>query len=311
MPFVQRGQVDGAQLPALDRVAQAVGEPAKLLGPADLEPELDERDAVPGQHALELGDLTEKLHGLFGAAEAHYPLDTCPVVPGSVEKDDFTRSGQVSDVALQVPLGLLAVGRFLQGDHARPARVEVLGEALDRAALAGRVPAFEQDHQPQARGLHVPLQLEQLDLERALRLPVLLARQALVVGIVLAPGLDAGAIGADQRRALSALPDAQPELPGELVKPRADRRVRLGTDDRRLAAALCRLDQRGHRCRAPPGGAHPVSIGAVDTRGTMPQPFVPSGRAATRGGKDPDIARHPLPDRDRVRTAVPGNLELR
>jgi hypothetical protein len=49
------------------------------------------------------------------------------------------------DVALEVPLGGFAVVRLLQRDDGGATRVEVLGEPLDRVALAGRVPALEQD----------------------------------------------------------------------------------------------------------------------------------------------------------------------
>ena len=56
----------------------------------------------------------------------------------------------MGDVALEVPLAALALGRLLQRDHPGAARVEVLGEALDGAALAGRVAALEEDHDPLA-----------------------------------------------------------------------------------------------------------------------------------------------------------------
>ena len=51
VPFVERGQVDRAELPRLDRVGVPVDEPAQLLGPGDREPELDQRDAVGDQAA--------------------------------------------------------------------------------------------------------------------------------------------------------------------------------------------------------------------------------------------------------------------
>jgi hypothetical protein len=72
----------------------------------------------------------------------------------------------VLDVPLEIPLGLLAFGRLLQCDDPGAARVEVLHEPLDRAALAGRVAPLEQDDQLLLRPLHPVLQLEQLDLEQ-------------------------------------------------------------------------------------------------------------------------------------------------
>ena len=47
------------------------------------------------------------------------------------------------DIPLQVPLDQLASGRFLERDHACHARIQVLRESLDRAALAGGITAFE------------------------------------------------------------------------------------------------------------------------------------------------------------------------
>ena len=70
------------------------------------------------------------------------------VVPGPVEQHDLARGRQMVDVALEVPLGALALGGLLQRDDARPARVEVLHEPLDGAALACRVTALEHDDVP-------------------------------------------------------------------------------------------------------------------------------------------------------------------
>jgi hypothetical protein len=50
------------------------------------------------------------------------------------------------DIALEVPLVLLALGGGGQGDDAGDTRIEPLHDALDGAALAGRIAALEQDH---------------------------------------------------------------------------------------------------------------------------------------------------------------------
>ena len=63
------------------------------------------------------------------------------------------------------------------------ARVHVLEEAGDAAALAGRVASLEQGDDALALGLHVVLQLQELALQAAELLLVGLALQALVVGI--------------------------------------------------------------------------------------------------------------------------------
>src|SRR6185295_19854743 len=101
-----------------------------------------------------------ELEVLGAAAEAHDPLDAGPVVPGAVEEDDLPGRRQRGDVPLEVPLRGLPLAWLLQCDHTRPARVQMLHEALDRAALAGRVPPFEEDDKPLAGLLDRVLQLE-------------------------------------------------------------------------------------------------------------------------------------------------------
>jgi hypothetical protein len=98
-------------------------------------------------------------------AELHDPLDARPVVPGPVEQDQLAGRRQVRDVALEVPLGLLAFGRGRQGGDAGEAGVQVLGDPLDRAALAGRVAALEDDDDPGAGGAQPLLHLHQLPLQ--------------------------------------------------------------------------------------------------------------------------------------------------
>jgi hypothetical protein len=116
----------------------------------------------------------------------------------------------VRQVPLEVPLAALALGRPLERDDPGTAGVEVLGEALDRAALAGGVPALEDDDELLPRLLHPVLQLEQLDLQAALRGVVLGPRHALGVRVALAPGVDGRAVGAQEGRlALVVHDDAQ------------------------------------------------------------------------------------------------------
>src|SRR4029077_10532752 len=56
--------------------------------------------------------------------------------------------------APQVVMPLLLVTRGTDRPHLKSARVEPLGDALDAAALAGRIPAFESD---QDRAAAVPV----------------------------------------------------------------------------------------------------------------------------------------------------------
>ena len=87
------------------------------------------------------------------------------VVPGAVEQDDLAGRGQVRDVALVVPLGLLALGRRRECGDAHDARAEVLRDPLDGAALAGGVATLEDHDHPGSRRLGPELDLDQLGLE--------------------------------------------------------------------------------------------------------------------------------------------------
>ena len=144
-------------------------------------------DARVDEHPLELRARAHELEVLLRGAEAHHPLDAGAVVPGAVEQHDLTRAGQVGDVALEVPLGLLHVGGHRQCDDPGAAGVEVLHEPLDRAALAGGVAALEDDGHLLAGVLDPDLQLEQLDLQVALDPLVLAAAYLDVVRVALAP----------------------------------------------------------------------------------------------------------------------------
>jgi hypothetical protein len=74
------------------------------------------------------------------------------------------------DIALEVPLRALAVGGLGQRDDTGHARIEVLHEALDGAALAGGVAALKQHHHLLAGVLDPALGLEQFDLKFGLLL---------------------------------------------------------------------------------------------------------------------------------------------
>ena len=76
----------------------------------------------------------------------------------------------------------------------------MLGEPLDGAALAGRIPALEHDDQPLPSGLDPVLELQRLDLQQALGPLVLLAPHPLGVGIALPPGIHRPTIGTHQHR---------------------------------------------------------------------------------------------------------------
>src|SRR4030095_10330363 len=89
---------------------------------------------------------------------------------------DLARAGQLFDVPLEIPLGHLALCRTRQGDVPGDPRVEVFGDAFDRAALAGRVATFEDDGDPRATVAHPLFHLDQLFLEAEKLLLVQLVR---------------------------------------------------------------------------------------------------------------------------------------
>ena len=65
------------------------------------------------------------------------------------------------DVALEIPLGSLAFTGCREGDDPRHARVEALGDTLDRPTLTCGVPAFKQHQDLESFVLHPALQAHQ------------------------------------------------------------------------------------------------------------------------------------------------------
>ena len=85
----------------------------------------------------------------------------------------------------------LALGRLLQRHHPGAARVEVLGEALDRAALAGRVAPLEEDDEPLRRCAFTQYcSLSSSICSSRLCRSYSVAVHPLVVRVVLPPGVD-------------------------------------------------------------------------------------------------------------------------
>ncbi|GAA2861901.1 hypothetical protein GCM10010523_22860 [Paenarthrobacter ilicis] len=164
-------------------------------------------DSGVHQHLFEHGCLAHEGVVFVIRAEAHDPFHVGAVVPGAVEHDDLAGGGKVLDVALEIPLALLAVRGLGKRDCPGVARVKVFVEALDGAALAGRVPAFEDDHVLEAEVLSPVLEFQQLDLQAVLLDLILVPGHPQFVGIILIPGFHCGSTGIDQFRVL-ALPAA-------------------------------------------------------------------------------------------------------
>ena len=80
----------------------------------------------------------------------------------------------MGDVPLEVPLASFSLGWGGQRDHTRVPRVEQGGHPLDDPALARRVAALEQRDHAKAAVPDPLLELDQLDLQAAELLLVLL-----------------------------------------------------------------------------------------------------------------------------------------
>jgi Tannase and feruloyl esterase len=165
LPALPRRQVHGAELPLLEGVVNPRLEAEFLLFVGDGKPVLDQPGAGANQHLLEFGNGAEELLVFLLGAEPHHVLNARAVVPAAVEQHHFAGRGQMRDIALEIPLGALALGgRRESGDTADP-RIETLGNALDHAALASGIATLEQDHHLFAPGDQPVLHLHQFALE--------------------------------------------------------------------------------------------------------------------------------------------------
>ena len=169
------------------------GEAGALFRSRDREPELRQADAVIDQHLFKKWRLPDEFGVLLRSAVAHDTFNAGAVVPGTIEEHDLSGSGKVIHIALEVPLGAFLLRRLLQSYHPRTSGIEMFHEALDGATLASCIPALEHDHVPVVIALRPLLQLQQFDLEQTFLLLILVAGHAMVVGVVLPPGVHRGA----------------------------------------------------------------------------------------------------------------------
>src|SRR5690349_24685915 len=107
IPFVQRREIDGAELPLLERMHLAFLETPYLLLAAHRKPELHDVDAALREMPLERRHLLHEVCVFVRRAETHHPLDARTVVPGAVEQDALARCRQMLYVALEISLSAL------------------------------------------------------------------------------------------------------------------------------------------------------------------------------------------------------------
>jgi hypothetical protein len=121
------------------------------------------------------GAAARKAFDSSAAGVAHHALDAGAVVPRAVEQHDVTCGREVRDVALEVPLPALGLGRLGQRDEVALAWIEVLADRVDRPALAGAVAPFEQHHDARAGDARPAREADQLALHGPERGLVVLA----------------------------------------------------------------------------------------------------------------------------------------
>ena len=124
-----------------------------------------------------LGTTSRKRLRLVLGAKAHHAFDAGAVVPTAIEDHDLAGRRQMRQVALDVHLRLLPLGRSGQRDDAEDARTDPCGDRLDDAALAGSVAAFEEDADLLALVAHPLLQLDEFNVQLAQLALVFLALQ--------------------------------------------------------------------------------------------------------------------------------------
>src|SRR6056297_1476344 len=107
-----------------------VVKPLQLRFLSNRQKELEERNAFPDQHRLELRRLSQKVREFGFAAKSHHPFNTGPVVPGPVEQYDFTGTGQVLHVPLEIPVSALSFGWVRRCARTRMSRVQMLHGAF-------------------------------------------------------------------------------------------------------------------------------------------------------------------------------------
>ncbi len=94
-------------------------------------------------------------------------LDAGSVVPASIQDDDLAGSGQLRDVALEVPAGEFAVGRLPERHDSRVSWAPVRDDVLDDVVLASSIPSFDEQQHLLATCDHMALKLDEFDLQQA------------------------------------------------------------------------------------------------------------------------------------------------
>ena len=106
-PAIARLDVHRTHFPAPLFVINAFLETLLLLIIVDGEPVFQQQNSVLHQHLLKPGAGHIELLDLFVGCKTHDLFHPGPVVPAAIEDDDFSSTGEVLDVALEIPLAFL------------------------------------------------------------------------------------------------------------------------------------------------------------------------------------------------------------
>lgn len=70
----------------------------------NIEPELEQVNAISDDHSLEIRGFRQECLNLLWRAELHDALNTGTVIPGAVEGDEFAGRWEKLHIALEIPL---------------------------------------------------------------------------------------------------------------------------------------------------------------------------------------------------------------
>ncbi len=170
IPATVAFEIHRAKLPDLAQILVARLQPHALILHTDFQPVLYQDYSRVDNSTLDGRRILQEGFHLFRRGKPHHPLHTRAVVPAAVKDHHFAGSRQMRNVALDVHLRLLALGRRRQRHDAEDARAGAFRDPLDDATLAGRVASFEQHADLGPADLDPLLQLDELNL-KGLQLP--------------------------------------------------------------------------------------------------------------------------------------------
>ena len=136
-----------AHTPARILVSQKPLETLLLLLAADVEEELHYQISVVGQLALSHVDAADPLFILFVVQTSFDPVPRDLIHPEGIVELKFAGLRDLDEIAIEERFAeFIGRGRLVHRRDLEETRVDVLYDVRDRTALAGRAPAFKDDH---------------------------------------------------------------------------------------------------------------------------------------------------------------------